>query len=522
MITALLALSQASTPALPAGVSPEFSAQVYAIEQLLEGGQFDAASERLKTMPSTKIAISWDDAKVPADQKAEYAEARDQALRAWKTSTPDLSFEVAPNAPLKVSFSSTPLEKTADGFLKGMVLSFSRPTASAVIGLVRGNPAQASTAGNIQNDVFRAVGAYLGISDSPFASTAMTAIHFPSQKFAPMRQDIEVALQNLRALDALRTAAANRQTMKAGQPKLVIAGASDAGPLLQGERKRFQIQLKNEGNGVAQLWSRPDCGCITFTGTQSLAPGESKTIDANFDTTNFEGDFEKHIYFISNDPQSPLQTFTFRGNIRPMYRILAPSGPVAVVDGKEGSVELFLTFKDVEPFGIRQAGIQGLPGTVTFEPWEGVLADPQKGEGPVARKGYRILAKINGTVPPGRSGIGLVLQTNSPMHPIVQYTIYAQKGIVALPDQLNFGEVAGPKQAKFIVTRPGKAFKVSAVTSNSPNFKAAFVQTAPDEVMVEVAYDGKAPLGDLNGLLTIKTTDAKQPTVLVPIIGIAK
>ncbi|HSI73303.1 MAG TPA: hypothetical protein VK934_09000, partial [Fimbriimonas sp.] len=227
MITALLVLAQTLPPILPPGVSPEFSAQVFGIEQLLEAGQFDAATEKLKGMPTSRVTLAWDDSNLLAEKRAEYAQSRDQAIAVWKNFARDITIEVQPSAPLAFTFSAEPLEKTKAGHASGMTLTLTRPQAKAVIATTRGNPIQPSTAGNIQNDVFRAIGTYLGIGDSAFAGTVMAPVHWPAPKFSPMKQDIDVALLNLRILDSLRSAAANKQSIKATQPKFSVSGDSD-------------------------------------------------------------------------------------------------------------------------------------------------------------------------------------------------------------------------------------------------------------------------------------------------------
>ena len=88
MISALLVLLQIPTPVLPAGVNPELSAKVLAVEQKLDAGDFAAAKVSLDALPSTDIAYSWNDAAIPEDQRTSFAEARDQAIAMWTRAIP--------------------------------------------------------------------------------------------------------------------------------------------------------------------------------------------------------------------------------------------------------------------------------------------------------------------------------------------------------------------------------------------------------------------------------------------------
>jgi hypothetical protein len=520
MITALIAITQSMAPILPPGASVEFHTQVLAIERMLEAGEFDQASARLKDMPSKEVEIAWNEASIPAGERAAFAQARDLALTTWKVFAPDLTFSVKPSGKLAFNFVPS-IEKTSPEtpLTQGMAVSIERPQSQAVIGLKRGDKGVATSANNVHNDVARAIGNYLGLVDSPFASTAMYPIHWESNRVMLMRQDADAALANLRVLDSLRTAAAERRKITPTQAKVVIGESYSMGRMLNGDKKQFKVEVRNEGNGPLNLWVRSDCGCTTVQGPQQVAPGEAKFLDVNFDSTEFDGDVTKRLILVTNDAVQPVRTFKISGNIQPAYRFLAPSGPVVVLDEKGGRAELYLTFKDIEPFGIRAAGLTGLNGTVTYAPWQGELPDPARGEGATARKGYKFTVDFGKQTLFGRMPGTLIVMTNSPSLPRVQFTLNAQTGIVSLPGDLYLGEVSEPKTAKLLVSRPGRPFKVTGVESQSPAFKVTYKAVSADEYALEVVYDGKAPKGDLATSLKVKTDDPKQPVVHIPILG---
>ncbi|MEZ0326096.1 MAG: DUF1573 domain-containing protein [Fimbriimonas sp.] len=521
MITALIAFAQTIGPSLPAGVSPEFSAQVLAIEQMLEAGEFDKASERLKAMPTQELALAWDDSAVPADQRPALQQARDMAFATWNMFAPALKLSVSPSALVALKFVPSTEQKTADGAATvGMALKLERPKAQALIGLVRGADGKTVTsANNVHNDVVRAIGTYLGVGQSPVTSTAMFPMHYAGAKAILMKQDATAALENLRVLDTLRAAAAQKLRMTAAQPKLVVGDRISLGQMFQGERKSFKVDLRNDGNAPLQMWVKPDCGCTTVQGPQTIAPGQTLPMNVNFDSSEFDGDVDKGLTLVTNDPAEPVRHFKMEASVRPMYRFLTPSGPVAILDDKGGTFDFFLTFKDAEPFKIVHYDLTSLPATVSYVPWEGELADPLRGEPNAPRRGYKFTVVIRPGIPPGRSPGTLILQTDSKIAPRVQFIVQAQKGIVALPDELFLGEISEAKTSKLLVSRPGRPFKVLGVESMSPSFKATFKAVKDDEYALEVAYDGKAPKGELATMLKVKTDDPKQPLVNIPVIG---
>ena len=97
--------------------------------------------------------------------------------------------------------------------------------------------------------------------------------------------------------------------------------------------------------------------------------------------------------------------------------------------------------------------------------------------------------------------------------------MFAQKGIVALPDQVYLGEISGSaKRASFLVSRPGRDFAITKITSDSTRFKASSEAVRGKwEHKVTVEFDGKATQGPLNANIVVHTDDPKQPQITVPI-----
>jgi hypothetical protein len=520
MIAALLFMAQVAAPQLPPGVSPDFSAQVYAIEKLLEAGEFAQATTALDAMPTAQVKVGWDDSALPAELKPQFEKARDLAFATWKSFAPPLSLSLATDAPLMVKFVPSLEAKNEEGLFKGMVIRRDGPKTEALIGIQRSNPLSPSTDMNIHNDVVRAIGTYLGVADSLVQNTGMAPQDFPTrQKFFIMRQDSNAALANLAALSALRAAATASQKVVAIQPKLAMGPVSTTlGGMLKGEKRTFNIELANEGTAPIQMWVKPDCGCTTVEAPSSLAPGEKRTLSGTFDSSEFDGPISKRVVIVTNDPAQPARTYTITGDVKPMFRFLTPDGPVAILDENGGKAVVYLTFTDVAPFVVQRVDLLGLQGQVEYDRWKGELPDPERGEASRARSGYKFTISFPAKMPPGRAPAAISIQTDSKIHPRIQFMVQAQKGIVALPDEMYMGEATEAKAGKFIVSRPGKPFKIVGIDSESPNIRASVKAGTKDEYTVEVEYDGKAAKGELVSALIVKTDDAKQPTIRVPVV----
>ncbi|CAN5514263.1 hypothetical protein BH11ARM1_BH11ARM1_03300 [soil metagenome] len=521
-LAALLFFAQAPALSLPAGASSEFQSQILKVQVALDSGQFDKAKELLAPLPSHKVQFVWNDAGLTEKQKSDFVRAREMAFMAWKRFLPGVTFEIAPTGGLSFSFQpSLPPRPNAD-LPAGMTLNVAAGQVQAVIAGTRGKPTVPTGVFDVQSDVMRSVGAYLGVSDLPFGGNVMAINDQPlSRMGAVPKYQADIALANIAVVQGLRDAAEKKQAsgLVPGTLKSPEA-AIEMGRIMQGEKKKFSFEIANTGKGELKLWIRPECGCMTLEAPAVLTPGQTQKIDVDFDSSDFRGTLERLIYIISNDPTNPLTVVKMESIIVPPFRFLNPAEQVVVVGDKPTVATVYLVANGTAPFEIKDAEMAGFNADVTWEPWQGTIADPEMKEPAKARKGYKLSVTVPTKLIQGRSPGTLMVSTDDPKFPQLQYQMYAQKGIVALPDELFLGNLSGPRSSKFLVSRPGKPFKVLSASSDSSDLKLA-VRPGKDsqEWVIEVEYSGKATIGDFTPTITVKTDDPKQPTIKVPVIG---
>lgn len=105
---------------------------------------------------------------------------------------------------------------------------------------------------------------------------------------------------------------------KASAPKLVIESRMiDFGNMTQGETKESQFLLTNEGKSDLNIRKViSNCNCVITTLTKyDLKPGESVNLLAKFDSKGRRGNQLKSITIYSNDPLSPTQVVSLKGQI---------------------------------------------------------------------------------------------------------------------------------------------------------------------------------------------------------------
>src|SRR5690242_10584745 len=71
-------------PLLPPGTDSNFQTAVLAIEDKLQAKDFKGAASSAAILPKRTFTILWDDSKVPAAMRKEYARQRDFAISDWR------------------------------------------------------------------------------------------------------------------------------------------------------------------------------------------------------------------------------------------------------------------------------------------------------------------------------------------------------------------------------------------------------------------------------------------------------
>jgi hypothetical protein len=535
LIALSLLFAQATVPGptiLP-GASQEFHESALAVQELLDKEDFQGAQVALNVLPKRALTIHWDDSEVPAEGRGALEEARDRAVLSWMRYVPDVKIDFGPKdkAALVISFEDKLPDDPATGMPAGAVHLFSgEPNGfrlETVIALNRGRPAQAALPPDVHNEVVYAIGAYLGLAKTPFFGSAMGRNDLAFQRYAAVAP-IEglIARQNLQAIDLMQKAIDKKTRMIPSKPTAVYEPpVFEAGPVAQGTILPFSIQIANNGRGPLHYLVQPDCGCLTAQGGPPIDEGTAGIIRAQIDTTEFVGDLRKRLIVLSNDPEQPYREIQVNVKVTPYFRLISPEGPVMVMPDGGGTREVYLVLSEGAKLTPQEVRLDGLEGAVKYEKWEGMLADPEMGEEkPLPRKGYKFTIRLEDKVPPGRGSATLSIRTDNERFPMLRYFMMAQKGIVALPDQLYLGEIKrAPQTFHFMVSRPNSDFKITKVESTSPHFTFRHEPVRGQwEHRIFVQFDGKYDFGQLGDTIRIHTDDPKQPVIEVPVSAVVR
>lgn len=542
VLTSLIVVWQAKTvvvtppdvlapPALPSGCNSEYQDAVFAVESKLELRDFEGAKRLLWMLPQNAMTIDWDDSKLPEGIRPQMRSALDAAIKDWKRYVPGFSAEVrhAPGG-LKIDFESVLSASQTSNLPSGLALLFSQAPGDArleaVIGMRRGSPLEPTTRTEVLNEIHCALGSYLGLATSPLFGTYMGRSDVPTAfELLMFPREIFEARAALAVADQLRQAVADKKQMMAGRADMLRDPAKLELPeAIQGDPADFSIQLSNRGNAPLSYRLTPDCSCFALSPPGELAPGTNILLRGRMNTTEYSGDVRKTLLLATSDPSHPMTEIPLTIHIRPRYEMIAPTGIYAVASDAALTYELYLCVSPdskIVPTGVT---MDGSDGTVEYVPWSGDLADADRNEPVQRRKGFKFTIQLDKKHRPGRVPVTLSIQTNNDMFKTIYYSFYVQKGIVALPDRVFFGEMGGqPMEAKFLLSRPQTGFNVTKIESDNPCVtvtQRATRGTWEHEFLVK--YNGKAVHGAFNALIHITTSDPKQPVITVSVDGIVQ
>lgn len=531
MLSALVAAAffQAGLgPVVPSGANRSFQEAVLVVEDALEKGDFPGAERAFQALPKRKIRVTWDDSKATAGFREGFAMARDAAFAEWGTIVPDIEFELVNDKPNMRFMFAADLTDTLEGVPAAASHSYSMtagdPRLETVIGTLRGRPSQPVSQIEVRNEVLFAVAAYVGMERSPFPGGASFRTDQPlSGQNRIGQSDYMMANKLLNLVDRLRESVHKKQRITAARPRLQVEPVRvQLPPANQGDPVKFSIQVSNPGNAPLSFRFSPDCGCLSPNYAPLLDAGGSAVVTVNVDTVNFVGALRHKFYVYANDAEIPYREIPVSIDVEPLYRF-SRKGPSVVQMTESGAdVEVILLLNEAAKITAREPRLEGNSGTVTMSPWSGEI-EPTPGV-KVKGSGYRFQVHLAKSPVPGRSSASLLVSTDNVIFPLIRTNIFAQRGILAMPEAVYFGEIPkGPSVASTLLSRPDLPFKVLKVESDSPYFTAS-VKPLPGgaEYRLVVEYTGKSDFGPINATITVTTDDPKQPKLMVPVVGQVK
>lgn len=323
-------------------------------------------------------------------------------------------------------------------------------------------------------------------------------------------------------------------------PVLVVDQAllHDFGIMAQQKKGRHKWIIKNEGEGVLNLiGTEPTCSCTVLNlkrdETYPLKPGESYTLDVEWETRGNSGPYEKQARVLSNDPKKPDMTFIVKGIVRPSIVMMPPEGLIST--GNVSNLEPKQFHALIGSPDRPETKI--LSTTVSRPELLDVEVTPltkdelaQLHESMTLTSGYRVTVTVKPTPALGAFSEEVVLKTDHPDREEVRMTVAGKVvgPISVMPSSVRLSEVSsrtgdttsvmlwvqGQEETEFTVVEKPDNVKVAVVPVDvQGKAKSASGRSYRMTVTVEPGI----PSGVVNAPIVLKTNHPKAGEVHVPV-----
>ncbi|MCH7905723.1 MAG: DUF1573 domain-containing protein [Armatimonadetes bacterium] len=516
----------------PPGTSQAFQSTVRTIADATQSGEWDQARALLNRLPSQNVTVEWREAELPEGQRPMWKEARDEAFVDWMRAIKGLKIELGANPGVLFSFVEKLPPAEGESTPAGAVY-FVSPSADevrleAVLSLNRSLSNLPVRKREVHNEVSFAMGAYFGLARAPNIGSVMFRIEgfYPKASMVTIAE-AKIVLSTLRLSNQIRQAVADRKVIALGEPRLFVTPTKlTPKPVLQAEPMAFSIQISNRGTAPLEFYLVPDCNCFRIGKYEKVvSPGKTVIVPIQINTINFVGELHKTLVLFSNDSSAAVTHLKMDTVVTRAYEFLDPKGVSTVLLTDSGAVhEVYLAIEPGVELKPTKIAVSGMSVEVYMEEFSGTVQFGPRPEDARKIEGYKVSLLFKPTIPLGQMSVSIQIATAHPIFRTLVHNLQVQKGIVATPRRVYFGEIVqGVHQAWTLLVRPGKPFKILRVETSSNILKAEVIPMSdPSKYRIVVKYMGNAPIGGFREAVIVYTDDPDQPEIRIPVEGVVR
>lgn len=191
----------------------------------------------------------------------------------------------------------------------------------------------------------------------------------------------------------------------------------DFGKVKSGDPINVTFTLKNVGDSDLHITQvKPGCGCTKAAAKKPmLAPNESTTIDAVFNSAGFGGRISKSIAITTNDPDRGSLSLSIQGEVIPFAKVTPTS--VSFKDIRKNLTSTFmLTVIPTDPKGFSVLNVTPTGSHLTITSFRKV----DEKAGPY----WQVFGLIKAGATPGRVMESVRIQTNAVKNPYLSVMVY--------------------------------------------------------------------------------------------------
>jgi hypothetical protein len=316
------------------------------------------------------------------------------------------------------------------------------------------------------------------------------------------------------------------------QPKVEIDQdvSHTFGNMSQKSKGIHSWKITNKGEGNLELWleGKTSCSCTIASlqeGKKELVkPGESKSIELEWNTKTFENDYTQTATIGTNDPSRLTFTLLVRGKVHPPVVVVPPQMVTfGSISNEEPHLSRVAVFSPDRPEMKVTSVATSRPALIVAKVESLTAEDCKQLQ---TKAGYKITVEVKPGMPLGQFHDELVVQTDHPQRPELKISISgsANGPITVVPDNVRLPNVRSKKGASkeiMLLVRGGKSTNFE-VAYKPKNLEVAIAPNTDNPAMkgryrVTIIVPSGAAPGWINDQIILKTDHPKASELKIPV-----
>jgi len=312
------------------------------------------------------------------------------------------------------------------------------------------------------------------------------------------------------------------QEAAVGPVASALEPVKDVGPVQQGRKTTHRFEIRNDGDAVLEITEvKPSCGCTIVEFDARIAAGEIGVVKAVLDTSKFRGPIAKSISVYTNDGENPRIVLVLKADIRTHLEASPAYSRFLTVVGEPVETQVVTVWaSDLDDLKIRKVDS---PYPFLEVEYRVATQDERRDEGQGTQ--WRLEFKLAANAPVGPLADRIQVITNHPRQRVLQIPVsgYVRPLLGVTPVVADFGrrELSGPFETSLEIENfSSRKIRVSEVESDLAAVVAEIKEVDEGRLyQLRLTLQPGMPKGPFSGLLTVHTTDPKQPVLEVEVKG---
>jgi len=312
------------------------------------------------------------------------------------------------------------------------------------------------------------------------------------------------------------------QEAPTGPVASALEPVKDVGRVRQGHKITHRFEIRNDGDAPLAITEvKPSCGCTVVEFDARIAAGEIGVIKAVVDTSRFRGPIAKSISVYTNDGENPRIVLVVKADIRTHLEASPTYSRFLTVVGEPVKPQVVTIWaSDIDDLEIRK-----VESPIPFLEVEYRVATEEERRAEGHGRQWRLELKIPANAPVGPLADRLQVITNHPRQRVLEIPVsgFVRPVLGVEPAVADFGhrELSGPFETNLeIENYSSRKIGVNEVESDLSGVVAE-VKTVEEgrRYQLRLTLQPGMPKGPFSGLMTIHTTDPRQPVLEVEVKG---